>query len=109
MASSRIFQVFFRIAIQNQIRVAQRVIVDEVIQLRPLRHGHVQRILDPSTAGRTGLAAVQQAAGVCADGAEWRDGALSRSWMRPRQIGRLSVKVHELSKLFNYGRDIAYA
>ena len=47
MAPSRILQIFLRIAIQNQIRIAQRVIVDEVIQLRPLRHGHIQRILDP--------------------------------------------------------------
>ena len=32
MAPSRILQIFLRIAIQNQIRIAQRVIVDEVIQ-----------------------------------------------------------------------------
>ena len=47
VAPSYIFQIFLRIAIQNQIRVAQRIIVDEVIQFRPLRHGHVQCILDP--------------------------------------------------------------
>ena len=47
MVSSRIFQIFFRLAIQNQIGIAQRVIVDKVIQFRPLRHSHIQRILDP--------------------------------------------------------------
>ena len=48
MTSDHILQIFLRVTIQNQIRVAQRIIVDEVIQLRPLRHGHIQRILDPS-------------------------------------------------------------
>ena len=48
MALGHILQIFLRVAIQNQIRVAQRVIVDEIIQLRPLRHGYIQRILDPS-------------------------------------------------------------
>ena len=47
MTSSHIPQIFLRIAIQNQIGIAKRVIVDEVIQLRPLRHGHVQCILNP--------------------------------------------------------------
>ena len=47
MISDHILQIFLRVTIQNQIRVAQRIIVDEVIQLRPLRHGHIQRILDP--------------------------------------------------------------
>ena len=47
MAPGYGFQVFLRIAIQNQIGIAKRVIVDKVIQLRPLRHGHVQCILDP--------------------------------------------------------------
>ena len=47
MTSDHILQIFLRVTIQNQIRVAQRIIVDEVIQLRPLRHGHIQRILDP--------------------------------------------------------------
>ena len=47
MALGHILQIFLRVAIQNQIRVAQRVIVDEIIQLRPLRHSHVQCILDP--------------------------------------------------------------
>ena len=47
MTPSHIPQIFLRIAIQNQIRIAQRIIVDEVVQFRPLRHGHIQRILDP--------------------------------------------------------------
>ena len=47
MAPVYIFQVFLRVAIQNQICIAQQVIVDKVIQLRPLRHGHIQCILDP--------------------------------------------------------------
>ena len=46
MTSDHILQIFLRVTIQNQIRVAQRIIVDEVIQLRPLRHGRIQRILD---------------------------------------------------------------
>ena len=48
MAPGYVFQVFFWIAIQNQVRIAQWVIVNKVIQLRLLRHGHIQRILDPS-------------------------------------------------------------
>ena len=48
MAPVYIFQVFLRVAIQNQIGIAQRIVVDEVVQFRPLRHGHVQFILDPS-------------------------------------------------------------
>ena len=47
MAPGYILQIFLRVTIQNQIRISQRVIIDEVIQLRPLRHGHIQRILDP--------------------------------------------------------------
>ena len=47
MAPGCIFQIFLRVTVQNQIRIAKRVIVDEIIQLRPLRHGHIQRILDP--------------------------------------------------------------
>ena len=47
MAPVYIFQVFLRVSVQNQIRIAKRVIVDEIIQLRPLRHSHVQCILDP--------------------------------------------------------------
>ena len=47
MAPVYIFQVFLRVSVQNQIRIAQRIVVDEVVQFRPLRHGHVQCILDP--------------------------------------------------------------
>ena len=47
MASAHNFQIPLRVTIQNQIRIAKRVIVDEIIQLRPLRHSHVQCILDP--------------------------------------------------------------
>ena len=48
MAPSHILQIFLRITVQNQIGIAQRIVVDEVVQFRPLRHGHVQFILDPS-------------------------------------------------------------
>ena len=47
MASRHIFQIFLRVTIQNQISIAQRVIVDKIVQFRLLRHGHIQRILDP--------------------------------------------------------------
>ena len=47
MASSHILQIFLRVTVQNQIRIAQRIVVDEVVQFRPLRHGHVQRLLNP--------------------------------------------------------------
>ena len=46
-APGHILQIFLRVTVQNQIGIAQRVIIDEIIQLRPLRHGHVQFILDP--------------------------------------------------------------
>ena len=48
MAPSHILQIFLRVTVQNQIGIAQRIIVDEVVRFRPLRHGHVQFILDPS-------------------------------------------------------------
>ena len=48
MASSHILQIFLRVTVQNQIRIAQRIVVDEVVQFRPLRHGHVQFIPNPS-------------------------------------------------------------
>lgn len=32
MAPSHILQIFLRVTIQNQIRIAQRVIVDEIVQ-----------------------------------------------------------------------------
>ena len=47
MATGHIPQIFLRITVQNQIRIAQRVIVDEVVQFRLLRHSHIQYILDP--------------------------------------------------------------
>ena len=47
MAPGYGFQVSLRVTIQNQICIAQRIIVDKIIQLRPLRHGHIQCILDP--------------------------------------------------------------
>ena len=47
MAPGCIPQIFLRVAVQNQIGIAQWVIVDEIVQLRPLRHGHIQRVLDP--------------------------------------------------------------
>ena len=42
MAPSHILQIFLRVTIQNQIRITQWVIIDEIIQLQPLRHGHIQ-------------------------------------------------------------------
>ena len=48
MAPSHILQIFLRVTVQNQIGIAQRIVVDEVVPFRPLRHGHVQFILDPS-------------------------------------------------------------
>ena len=48
MVPGYVFQVSLWITVQNQIRIAQWVIVNKVIQLRLLRHGHVQFILDPS-------------------------------------------------------------
>ena len=47
MVPSRVFQIFFRLAIQNQIRISQRVVVNKIVQLRSLRHGHIQHILNP--------------------------------------------------------------
>ena len=47
MAPGYVFQVSLRVTLQNQISIAQWVIIDEIVQLRPLRHGHIQRILDP--------------------------------------------------------------
>ena len=47
MAPGHILQIFLRVTIQNQIRIAQRVIVDEIVQLRLLCNRNVQRILDP--------------------------------------------------------------
>ena len=47
MAPSPILQIPLRGTIQNQIGIAQRVIIDEVIQLGLPCHSHVQFILDP--------------------------------------------------------------
>ena len=47
MAPGHIFQIFLRVTVQNQIGIAQRVIIDEIIQLRPLRHGYIQRVFNP--------------------------------------------------------------
>ena len=49
MASCHILQIFLKVPIQNQIRIRQWIIVDKVVQFGLLRHGHVQRILDPGT------------------------------------------------------------
>ena len=49
MASSYVFQILLRVTVQNQIRIAQWVIVDKVVQFRLLRHGHIQCILNPGT------------------------------------------------------------
>ena len=48
MAPSYIL-IFLLVTVQNQIRIAQWVIVDKVVQLRLLRHGHIQCILNPGT------------------------------------------------------------
>ena len=48
MAPSHIFQIFLWVTIQNQIGIAQWVIVDKVVQFGLLHHGHIQCILDPS-------------------------------------------------------------
>ena len=47
MAPGYGFQVSLRVTIQNQIRISQWVVVNKIVQLRSLRHGHVQRILNP--------------------------------------------------------------
>ena len=67
MAPVYIFQVFLRVAIQNQVCIAQRVIIDKIIQFRPLCYGHVQCILHPGAVdGNFSLIPEQQlhAAGV---------------------------------------------
>ena len=47
MAPGHILQIFLRVTIQDQIGIAQRAIIDEIIQLRPLRHGYIQRVFNP--------------------------------------------------------------
>ena len=49
MVPGYVFQVSLRVTVQNQIGIAQRIVVDEVVQFRPLRHGHIQCILNPGT------------------------------------------------------------
>ena len=52
MTSHHVLQILLWLAVQNQVCIRQWVIVDEVVQLRPLRHGHVQFILDPSAVNK---------------------------------------------------------
>ena len=47
MAPGCIFQIFLWVTVQNQIGIAQRVIVDKVVQFRLLCHSHIQSILNP--------------------------------------------------------------
>ena len=47
MVPCYVFQVSLWVSVQNQIRLAKRVIVNKIVQLRSLRHGHIQYILDP--------------------------------------------------------------
>ena len=47
MAPGHILQIFLWITIQNQVHIAQRVIIDEIIQLRPLHHGYIQCVFNP--------------------------------------------------------------
>ena len=47
MAPGHILQIFLRVTVQNQICIAQRVIIDKVVQFSLLGHGDIQRILDP--------------------------------------------------------------
>ena len=49
MVPGYVFQVSLWVTVQNQIRIAQWVIVDKVVQFRLLRHGHIQCILNPGT------------------------------------------------------------
>ena len=37
MAAGFVFQVSLGVTVQNQVRIAQRIVVDEVVQFRPLR------------------------------------------------------------------------
>ena len=47
MVPGYVFQVSLWVTVQNQIRIAKRVIVNKIVQLRSLRHGHIQRIFNP--------------------------------------------------------------
>lgn len=46
MTCSRISQILLRLTVQDQFGIRQRVVIDEVVQFRPLRHGNIQRILE---------------------------------------------------------------
>ena len=48
MTSHHVLQILLWLAVQNQVCIRQRVIVNEVVKFGLLRHGHVQRILDPN-------------------------------------------------------------
>ena len=47
VASGCVFQILLRVSVQNQFGIRQRVVIDEIVQFCLLRHGHIQRILDP--------------------------------------------------------------
>ena len=49
MVPCYVFQVSLWVTVQNQIRIAKRVIVNKIVQLRSLRHGHIQCTLNPGT------------------------------------------------------------
>ena len=49
MAPGHILQILLRFTIENQVCIRQRVIVNQVVQFRPLCYGSTQRILDPGT------------------------------------------------------------
>ena len=47
MSSGHILQIPLQISIQNQIGITKWVIINEVVQFRPLRHGYIQRVFNP--------------------------------------------------------------
>ena len=47
MVPGYVFQVSLWVTVRNQIGIAKRVIVNKIVQLRSLHHGHIQCILDP--------------------------------------------------------------
>ena len=49
MVPCYVFQVSLWVTVQNQIRIAKRVIVNKIVQLQSLRHGHIQCTLNPGT------------------------------------------------------------
>ena len=48
MTSHHVLQILLWLAVQNQVCIRQRVIVNEVVKFGLLCHGNIQRILDPS-------------------------------------------------------------